>query len=56
MAGHEPQPSGLGTHAQQHLRHRQGQQFGVGQLRWPPHAGLPSQVVIDLDVKDTAQT
>ena len=37
VRGHEPQPAGLGTHPEQGLRHRQGEQFGVGQPRWPPN-------------------
>jgi hypothetical protein len=49
MPGHEPQPAGLGPHAEQDLGHRQGQQFGVAEFEWASGVGRPPEMIVDLD-------
>lgn len=47
----EPQPAGLGADSEQDLGHRQGQRFGIGQLRRAPEAGRFTDPVVDLHVQ-----
>jgi hypothetical protein len=39
------------VHAQQNLRDREREQFGIGEPGWPSVSSGPTQMIVDLDVE-----